>query len=465
VSRHSRKKRRGKKRGSHAAGRIRERVIPAHADLAFEILRDRESLVAWLGSKAAETPTRMALALAPGDMPPWLVVDREGQAVTCLAAGMSTTEMAVGHDAVLVFVEERRRVFRAQRALADAGDLDDPLGPIQRFVRAPHRAILRDFEILQGLAPFVAPFFAGITGEQVENLRTLRTGRHAHKRLKDPETAWRKYLCVALGLAAVGRAEGMLRANLLAAGQAGDSVLAATGIHNLAQNPQAILAFAERAPREAPGLVPALIRVCLPILGLLHPGYDRDVRQKMKALAKGPFAPHLDVLFHMMDRNRPEHARLIFLLVTHLPALFSRRCPPEVLNLAPEARSEVVARILGCVEEGGDLAAAAEVAGPWQARIIAEWGPFKKDPRPTMASLELWRSLFWDALFVAGGDTEREWLLPLLAAHAPAQTFSPPVEGQPAWSLAQGSAFMSGPLLALLRQSAIAEKGPRAPNA
>jgi hypothetical protein len=445
-------------------------VLPAHADLAFELLRDQDALQRFLQDIQVEESTaaapRLALALDAGESPPWLVVDRDGHGVTCLAAGMSTTEIQVPHAKVLGHVEAQRQIFRAQRALAQAGDPDDPAGAVQRAIRAPHRITPSEFELLRALAPFVAPFFARATGEEVENLRAWRRGRHAHKKIRDPESAWRQYLAVALGIAACGDDPAMLRANVLAAGHAGDAVLAGSAINKLMGHPEALIAFAQRVPHEVPALAPALLRVCLPVAALLQPGWARDLKRSMEALAKGPLAAHLPVFLNMMERNQTSSSRFAFLLVTHLPALFSRTCPPQVLNLEPDARKEVVSKIQQSAESGATLLEVAQTAGPWQAQCIAEWRPLEKVAvgvsEPETKALEWWREFFWDALFVMGGDAEREWMMPLLAAHAPAATFHPVADGKRHWSLNQGAEYMTGKLQTLLQQSALTEKPPPA---
>lgn len=104
----------------HVDERIRERALPAAADRAFAALRDREALAAFVREKAPGqgSADEVALALAPGDDPPRLLVSRQGRGVTCLASGMATPSAVVPYGEVQAFVDEQQRLLRARMVIA-----------------------------------------------------------------------------------------------------------------------------------------------------------------------------------------------------------------------------------------------------------------------------------------------------------------------------------------------------------
>ncbi len=66
-----------------------ERVSMVHMDLALSLYRNPE-LVRFLLHEAAPPDRfeRVAIALDHSGQPPWVIVDRQGNFITCLGAGM-----------------------------------------------------------------------------------------------------------------------------------------------------------------------------------------------------------------------------------------------------------------------------------------------------------------------------------------------------------------------------------------
>jgi hypothetical protein len=78
----------------HFLERVAERVELDQADLALRLYRDR-ILVRALLEEERSGADRVAIAITAEPAPPYVIVAHNGAFVTCLAAGMPTSERAV----------------------------------------------------------------------------------------------------------------------------------------------------------------------------------------------------------------------------------------------------------------------------------------------------------------------------------------------------------------------------------
>jgi hypothetical protein len=231
---------------SHVEERLDTRVTPAVAEVAYELMRDHRILSKWLDLQAGHDPQldapRLALALSNATPAPHLLVTRDGQGVTCLAAGMLPGVPVVPFTSVRPFInaatQRRREVTAAQR-------LDEDEGLASLSVRAGMYAYnldLEDFRKLRIVAPVLDKFSMELVHKVVDWMLRKAT-RPRDVRTLDPalvDGVWKAYVAAWVNLMVAAPDAVGLRMALVAI-NAPDSQLAFRGMWILVNQPNAFL--------------------------------------------------------------------------------------------------------------------------------------------------------------------------------------------------------------------------------
>jgi hypothetical protein len=111
---------------THFLERLEQRLGGEAEELALELYHRPAALRAMMPRLTLPEKTeRVALALAPGEQGPWVIVTREGSFVTCLARGMSPGDgYPVSYERLLAhrdrFLETRERIDSAGKLAPDS---------------------------------------------------------------------------------------------------------------------------------------------------------------------------------------------------------------------------------------------------------------------------------------------------------------------------------------------------------
>lgn len=162
------------------------RLDVAHSDFALSLYRDAALTRAiLLAAELPEGPSRVALALAPGERSPHLVVERDGSFVTCLAAGMQVHDALLLDHARLERLRTEMSSLRAalERAEAVAGPDSGLVSIVQSLYtegdRLPRERMLEAITV----APLWDVVLPSITGEIVRDVQRSGSRLRAQKGL------------------------------------------------------------------------------------------------------------------------------------------------------------------------------------------------------------------------------------------------------------------------------------------
>ena len=187
---------------------LAEEAVTARATGASEAHADAAGGV-------AENPDdeRFALELAPGPVPPCVIVTRKGVFVTCLGEGMGRSARHIIRAETVARAVRADNALDALRVRLDSGAYQELTRPI---FRAGFRMTREHFLALRPLSPVLHATFTGQMLEAVEHLVTFARRAASRKRRLQPRDpilhgVWREYhaTCHMIVLATCGEEEAL----------------------------------------------------------------------------------------------------------------------------------------------------------------------------------------------------------------------------------------------------------------
>lgn len=413
---------------SHVEERLRERALPSAADRGFMLLRSRERLRGLLARAATDDAglaacERLALPLGPGAMPARLIVERDGAGVTCLAPEMASTAPELPWALVQAWLDEERRLFRAQVEAQRPGGPTHTT-PLGRAFLFPWRITRAEMDALETLAPL----FIDLARENIvyagEALAVLRT-RPMSLTDESAGSLWQLYAGAAVWLMACRREPDAVALAYALLANAHDVHLTARALWILVADPDRTFERTPEIAKEHEVLVGSACRYVLPAIALRHPARARDAARAARALLeRAPIADASDVE----------------------AAILSMQDGREVLRALLEEHGEELAG-----SEAACWAPLAEI-GATPRMDAKRAGVLIDDER---ASAAVWRRVL--------AARELPLLLPddpffpLLAALVPLEALLPLDEPDPAWRRSEGIAYVRGPLARMVRITTLAD--------
>jgi hypothetical protein len=440
---------------SHAVSRLESRASYDAAARGFRLLRDAHALRRFLALRAqadaAFDVDCIALALEAGAKPSHLLVSREGDGVTCLAAGMVVSAPVVSYPLVQDFLAEQDKLLRAKKAVLAAKDADRHHSPLVRLVENPHRLVREDVLALRSVLPLMgvthhrAAVEAAIS-EVIDVLSGQRTTRQAL------EASWRIFQGGVAGLVIAGGEPDMFGA-ALAATATGEPRLGSVALWQLVHHPQGTLARAlQMVEVDNAAAHDVLLDTILPAIALRFVGLERDAGAVARVLQEKRGLPVVglppgDVLY--LDFLRQ--------LVLVLPLVLGPMCPQDVMAALGDDGARLTERLRAATRSSDVVA----LAPPWVAETLRLWNLTlrRHDPPRTAArrpeslteqeraALLLWRSLFLTPALPVRGTGQ---LFAFLVAHAPVEAILPADAPEPASAMSQGVSWLSRDLPVLL---------------
>ena len=134
-----------------------ERVSSRATDLALRLYREPGLVCALLEDSAVPPTTeRIAIAIAPGEAPPFVVVTRQGRFVTCLGPGMYTGRLPIlAWERLAIHLQRAdREVSRVNLAVSTLNDRGSG-HLVRQLVRAGARLPREDFQQLVVVQPLI----------------------------------------------------------------------------------------------------------------------------------------------------------------------------------------------------------------------------------------------------------------------------------------------------------------------
>jgi hypothetical protein len=435
----------------HVGARLGDRAAPAAAERGFRLLREREALAHLLAQRAADDARFdadvVAFALAEGDAPPHVLVDRAGRGVTCLGPGMAVDAPVLPFAVTMAFLEGRARLLQARRAVLAEHEAPAHQAALVRAVEHPHRLVRDELLVLRALTPLlgVAHHAAAVEAAVGEIVAVVRGERASERGL---QASWRLVMGGAASLLVAGHEPPMFVA-AVAAVATGDPHLGIPAVWQLVHHPaqtlqlaRAVVEFDDATPATAlPATLHAtLLDTVLPALACRCAAFARDADAVARLLQERLGLPTTGLV--------DEHAAALDFarqLVLLLPLVLRQVCPDAVAAAQLVDGVALAGRLQGCrtVDEVW-----AE-SSPWAQMVLRHWGLAARRAEPPRTTLRATSSLtdgervataLWRAAVVEGALPVRGAgpFFACLVAHAPVEALLPGDEPEPAWALSRG---------------------------
>jgi hypothetical protein len=445
----------------HVGARLGDRAAPAAAERGFRLLREREALAHLLAQRAADDARFdadvVAFALADGDAPPHVLVDRAGRGVTCLGPGMAVDAPVLPFAVTTAFLDGRARLLQARRAVLAEHEAPAHQAALVRAVEHPHRLVRDELLVLRALTPLlgVAHHAAAIEAAVGEVVAVVRGERASERGL---QASWRLVMGGAASLLVAGHEPPMFGA-AVAAVATGDPHLGVPAVWQLVHHPAQTLRLA-RAVVEADDatvgttpnttlpatlhatLLATLLDTVLPALACRCAAFARDADAVARLLQQRLGLPTTGL--------EDEHAAALDFarqLVLLLPLVLRQVCPDAVAAAQLVDGVALAGRLQGC-RTVDDVWAE---ASPWTQMVLGHWRLAARRAEPPRTTLRATSSLtdgervataLWRAAVVEGALPVRGAgpFFACLVAHAPVEALLPGDEPEPAWALSRGVA-------------------------